>query len=403
MERLKVGAIGFGLRGKSVLENVLVPIYESGKIDITAICELSDEALLWGKNFLKEKINKEPLCFKDYRELLASGIDAVVVLCGWRDHVDIACEALNRGIAVGLEVGGAYSVRDCWRLVKTVEETGGKFMFLENCCYGKRELMLLNMVRRGAFGRTVHFTGGYHHDLRESLEKSAFSGRYRLKEYLKRNGDTYPSHALGPIMQMANINRGNRIVSLTSTASGAFGMEDYLERFEEHPLKSKKFAHGDMITTTLRCADGQTITLTLNTTLPSPYSRKLGVFGTKGCYNEDNDSVFINPDEPPFEPKREELWGNAEKYEEEYLHKYWKENKAFGSHGGMDGMVFTAFFDSVIKGTEPPIDVYDGALMMAITPLSEESVALGGTAVAVPDFTNGRFVTRPPLDPDKDI
>ncbi len=281
MERLKVGAIGFGLRGKSVLENVLVPIYESGKIEITAICELSDEALLWGKEFLKGKTNKEPHCFKDYRRLLDSGIDAVVILCGWRDHVDIACEALSRGIAVG--------------------------------------------------------------------------------------------------------------------------MEDYLEKFEEHPLKNKKFAHGDMITTTLRCADGQTITLTLNTTLPSPYSRKLGVFGTKGCYNEDNDSIFINPDKPSYEPKREELWGNAEKYEEEYLHEYWKGNKAFGSHGGMDGMVFTAFFDSVINGTEPPIDVYDGALMMAITPLSEESVALGGTAVAVPDFTNGRFATRPPLDPDNDI
>ena len=51
MERLKVGVIGLGLRGKSVLENVLVPICESGNIDITAICELSDEALLWGKNF----------------------------------------------------------------------------------------------------------------------------------------------------------------------------------------------------------------------------------------------------------------------------------------------------------------------------------------------------------------
>jgi hypothetical protein len=113
--------------------------------------------------------------------------------------------------------------------------------------------------------------------------------------------------------------------------------------------------------------------------------------------------VFINPDKPTFEPKREELWGNAEKYEEEYLHKCWKENKAFGSHGGMDGMVFTAFFDSVIKGTTPPIDVYDAAVMMAVTPLSEQSVALGGETVYMPDFTNGRWVTANPIDPDKDI
>ena len=58
MEKLRVGVIGFGLRGKTLLENVLVPICEGGKIEITSICELSDQALNWAKDFLKEKNKK---------------------------------------------------------------------------------------------------------------------------------------------------------------------------------------------------------------------------------------------------------------------------------------------------------------------------------------------------------
>jgi hypothetical protein len=69
----------------------------------------------------------------------------------------------------------------------------------------------------------------------------------------------------------------------------------------------------------------------------------------------------------------------------------------------MDYLVLSAFVEACQVGSKPPIDVYDTAAWMAVTCLSEQSVAMGGMPVPVPDFTNGRFVTRPPLDPNKDI
>ena len=62
----------------------------------------------------------------------------------------------------------------------------------------------------------------------------------------------------------------------------------------------------------------------------------------------------------------------------------------------MDWLVVRAFVESVKNGTQTPIDVYDTAAWLAIGPLSEMSLANGSTAVAVPDFTRGRWFHREP-------
>jgi ABC-2 type transport system permease protein len=49
-------------------------------------------------------------------------------------------------------------------------------------------------------------------------------------------------------------------------------------------------------------------------------------------------------------------------------------------------------FESIQKGVAFPIDVYDAAAWMAVTCLSEQSIALGSMPVAVPDFTAGRWM-----------
>ena len=47
-------------------------------------------------------------------------------------------------------------------------------------------------------------------------------------------------------------------------------------------------------------------------------------------------------------------------------------------HGGMDGIMFSRFIRSLTLGEPMDIDVYDGATWMAITALSEISIAQGG-------------------------
>ena len=397
-EKIRAGLIGFGSRGQNLLECVLVPMTEMDLV-IEAVCDEYEDRAVNAADYVKEKTGRRPFCTTDYHEITAmEGLDAVIIMSAWESHGPIALEAMRAGKYVATEVGGAYSVDDCWALVKTSEATGMPCMLLENCCYGRREMMVLNMARLGVLGDIVHCSGGYCHDLREEIAYGKENRHYRLRNYLRRNCENYPTHELGPIAQVLNINNGNRLVSLSSAASCARGMHDYIldKKGPEDELASAVFAQGDIVTTTIRCAGGQTIVLTLDTTLPRYYSRGFTVRGSKGFYMEDTDSVFIEGIHNQYHLGWKSQWGNAVEFEEKYDHPLWKayKDQVRGGHDGMDWLVFRGFLESVKNGTQPPIDVYDTATLMCISALSEESIQHGGTAVAIPDFTGGRWLER---------
>ena len=395
MENVRVGFIGLGNRGKSLLDVVLAQ-----KESVTAVCDLYADRAESAANKVEEKSGKRPAEYTDYKKLLADeSVDAVVISCAWEDHVMIAVDAMRAGKAVGLEVGGAYSVHQCWELVKTYEETKVPFMFLENCCFGRRELMALNMVELGLFGKIVHCSGGYHHDLREEIAFGRENRHYRLRNYLTRNCENYPTHELGPIAKVLKINNGNRMVSLTSTASKAEGLHDYALRKkpDDEFLCNAQVNQGDVVTTVIKCANGETIVLTLDTTLPRFYSRGFTVRGTRGMYEEATDSVFLDNGE---DSKYDWNWrankvGNAASYTDEYDHPIWKkyiEEGVQGGHDGMDYLEFKFFFDALRNGKPMPVDVYDAASWMVITALSEVSIANGSAPVEIPDFTEGKWL-----------
>lgn len=395
MENVRVGFIGLGNRGKSLLDVVLAQ-----NESVTAVCDLYADRAESAANKVEEKSGKRPAEYTDYKKLLADeSVDAVVISCAWEDHVMIAVDAMRAGKAVGLEVGGAYSVHQCWELVKTYEETKVPFMFLENCCFGRRELMALNMVELGLFGKIVHCSGGYHHDLREEIAFGRENRHYRLRNYLTRNCENYPTHELGPIAKVLKINNGNRMVSLTSTASKAEGLHDYALRKkpDDEFLCNAQVNQGDVVTTVIKCANGETIVLTLDTTLPRFYSRGFTVRGTRGMYEEATDSVFLDNGE---DSKYDWNWrankvGNAASYTDEYDHPIWKkyiEEGVQGGHDGMDYLEFKFFFDALRNGKPMPVDVYDAASWMVITALSEVSIANGSAPVEIPDFTEGKWL-----------
>jgi hypothetical protein len=260
-------------------------------------------------------------------------------------------------------------------------------------------MMVLNMIERGVLGDIVHCEGGYRHDLREEIAFGEANRHYRLEEYKRRNCENYPTHELGPLARVLNINRGNRMVKLCSVASRASGLNAYVTRADIAAKKDaptpQRFAQGDVVTTIITCAGGETMTLTLDTTLPRPYSRGFHVQGTKGLYNEDNHMIFLDGEHNEYEFRGRELWGNADGYLEKYEHPVWKAYLAEGVKGGHDGMDWlelSAFFNAVEGGLHAPIDVYDMASWMSVSCLSEASIASGGAPVAFPDFTNGRWI-----------
>ena len=397
-DRIKLGIIGLGGRGLGMLKNPIIPMREEG-IDVVAVCDLLSDRVDKSVNTLLESGAEKPFASTDYNEVLAlKELDAVYISASWEAHVEIAVAAMNAGKYVGLEVGGAYSLDDCYKLVHTYEETGTGFMFMENCCYGKRELMMLNMVRQGIFGEVVHCNGAYCHDLRNEVITGLENRHYRLRNYIYRNCENYPTHEIGPIAKILDINNGNRFLTLSSFASASKGMHSYAVKTkgEDHPLSKINFAQSDVVTTVIKCAGGQTVRITLETGLPRAYSRGFEVHGTNAVYLEDNDSLFIdgNEEHAKCEWNSKLIWGNAENYEEQYNHPLWKNGVAADVHGGIDHITLQAFLNAVKTNSHAPIDVYDAATYMAICVLSEESIAKGGAPVAFPDFTAGRWTER---------
>ncbi len=400
MEKVKIIFVGLGGRGYGLLKDVC----QMEDVEIVALCDLLPDRVERALKLVQEQKGNTPVTSADYKELFATvKADAVITPSAWQAHAPVCIDAMKAGMYAATEVGGATSIEQCWELVRTSRETGMPCMMLENCCYGEFELAVFNLVRKGFFGELVHAEGGYRHDLRAEVALGHERKHYRLDNYKRRNGDVYPTHALGPIAKTLDINRGNRMVSLVSIASKARGVNRWIldNRGEEFENAREPFALGDVVTTIITCANGETITLTHDTTLPRPYSRNYVIQGTKGIASEDaNFSISIEgltPQNDSWDPNE---WRPISEYYGEHAHPLWKAYREVGvksGHGGMDYLVLRAFIEAVRDKTDTPIDVYDTAAWMAITPLSEDSVACGGKPVAIPDFTEGRWLTPRPV------
>ncbi len=401
-EVVKLGIIGLGVR----TEVLLVSLFALRGVEVVAVCDLSEAALAKITGIFAAHGRPAPAAYRNYRDLLASdAVQAAMIPTSWNAHLPIAADAMKAGKYAAFEVGGASSTEELWQLVHASEQTGTPCMMLENCCYARNELMVLNMVRQGLFGELVHCEGGYEHDLREGDTLLVEKGVERALHNRYRNADLYPTHELGPIAKILGINRGNRFLSLTSTASKARGQSRQArERYGSGtPLGDMTFAKGDVVTTVIKCAGGETITLTHSVSLPRPYSRNGRVQGTRGLWLEDANAIHIEGlskteelIDPAGNPYSMHRWDAVESFYEKYDHPLWREYKdnTVGGHGGLDCLAIMAFLDAVRNRTATPIDVYDCAAWMSVTCLSEQSIALGSMPVAFPDFTNGRWIRR---------
>lgn len=396
--KVQMGLIGIGNRGKELLKTVFL---EHPDVEFAAVCDKYEDRCREAVAIIEGKGMKSPKMTTDYREVLRMPeIDAVIICTSWETHIEMCIEAMKAGKYAGIEVGGAYSIRECWKLVEVYEQTGVPVMFMENCVYGRDEMMVANMVQLGVLGEIVHCEGGYCHDMREEISFGRENRHYRLSNYIHRNTENYPTHELGPIARILHINRGNRMLTVSAMSSKAAGLKEYIKnkKPDDTKLANTEFNQGDVVNTMIRCYNGETILLTLDTTLPRYYSRGFTVQGTKGMYKEENGSLFLDNEEAAkdhFHWKKH--WGNIEKYREKYEHPLWKKYLLDGvkkGHDGMDYLVFCDFVSCVKERGPVPIDVYDAASWMCISVLAEQSIAMGGQPAAVPDFTNGKWMNR---------
>lgn len=411
--KARIGFIGVGLRGRNHLHNLL----SRNDVEIPAICDIDPDALQAARGMISAAGFRLPVEYTgspdEYlRMLQRKDLDGVIISTPWLWHTRMATAAMRAGVYAGVEVSAANTLEECWDLVNTYEETGIPVMIMENVCYRQDVMAVLNMVREGLFGELIHARCGYQHDLRkvkfndgkqpygggvEFGEKGFLEARWRTEHSLHRNGDLYPTHGAGPVATMFNINRGNRFLSLTSSATKSRGLHDYIVNHpqggEDHPNAALEWKLGDVVTTTITTTNGETIIVTHDTNLPRPYSLGFRVQGTRGLTEFDYHTrrIYIDGISPDDE------WEAMESYLEKYDHPLWKKYGviAEGSgHGGMDFFVDNAFVEIVKRKLEAPLDAYDAAAWSSITPLSEASIANGGAVQMVPDFTRGKWINR---------
>jgi hypothetical protein len=413
-DKLRVGMLGVGLRGQNHLDLLL----RRNDVDVVAICDIQDRMLTLAKGIITKSNKKMPEIYTGsdyaYRKLLErKDLDAIVISTPWEWHKPMILDTLDAGIKyIGTEVVLGITLQDHWDVVHAAEKHKAHVMMLENVCYRRDVMAVLNMVRQGLFGELIHLQGGYQHDLRdvkfndgvkaygggvEFGEKGWHEARWRTHHSVHRNGDLYPTHGIGPVANYIDINRGNRFMNLTSFSSKARGLHNHVvnKGGATHPNAKVNFKLGDVVTTNISCANGETILLQHDTNLPRPYSLGFRVQGTEGLWMDVNKSIYIEgKSAKAHQWEEQKAW--LDKYDHPLWVKYGSDAQGAG-HGGMDFFVIHSFVEAAKRKVPTHMDVYDAAAWSAITPLSEQSIELGNETVQFPDFTGGQWMYRKPV------
>lgn len=390
---VRVGYVGIGNMGSSHVNNLL----RIEGAEIAAVCDIRPQRTDWAKKKITESGFPEPKVYGkdeiDYVRMCENeDLDLVYNAAPWRYHTPISLAAMRNGKHAASEVNIALSIEDCWKLVETSEKTGMHCCMMENCCYDRTEMVLLNMISKGLFGELVHGECGYLHDLRSLLiSKTVYQGMWRWFQQTARNGNLYPTHGIGPMGWCMGINRGDAFDYMVSFSSNARGLHEYAVKHlgADHEMSKTKVACGDVNTVLIKTKLGKTIICKHDTHLPRPYSRDFLIQGTKGIARKyPSEKVHIEG------VSAGHGWEDFAKYAKEHEHPVWQQmrEKAKGAgHGGMDFIEDYRLIQALRKGIEPDIDVYDSVAWSAIIPLSEKSVALKGQPVKFPDFTRGMW------------
>jgi predicted dehydrogenase len=408
---VRLGIVGVGNRGTSLLEILLA----MNGVQIPAICDINQEHLTRAQSMVEKAGQKRPEGYgrdvEDYQRLMyRDDLDAVLIATYWEWHTPMAACAMRSGKYAAVEVPAALTVGECWELVNTHEETGVPCMMLENWSFRRDNLAVLRMIRAGLLGEIVHCHCAHSHNC---IDHWFFDPQGNMRwggEYLvKRNASQYTTHALGPVLSWMDIGCGDYFDKVVSFANRSRGINHYFAtKFGlNHPNAKRKYAQGDIVTSLVKTKKGNTIVINYDMQLPRPYDNRWEIQGTEGIYNEQRNAIYLHDRSPKYEE-----WESFDPYQEKYEHAWWKplqqksssasagkdeiEKQLALGHGGTDYLELKEFLEAVRNKTQTPVDVYDSVLMSVICPLSEKSIAEGGSTVDCPDFTRGKWQTSTP-------
>lgn len=405
LDKVKVAFVGVGKRGVSHVNQMAV----IDGAEIVGICDVYDDLAKRSADIVEKKTGKRPETFSGsetaYIDMMKKvKPDAVIICPSWEWHSKITCDVMKLGAHAFVEVPMAVSIKELWEIVDTSEKTQKHCMQMENCNYGREELLYLNMVRQGVIGDLLHGEAAYIHDLRSEMDEvERGTGSWRTYHYSKRNGNVYPTHGLGPVAQYMNLARkDDNFGRLVSFSSPAIGRKRHAQaKFPaDHKWNKLEFNCGDINNALIKTTMGRTILVQWDETSPRPYSRINLIQGTLGTLTGFPTRVAgLNLGDGNFHRWIE--GGELNAIYDKYDHPLWKRvgdlATKMGGHGGMDYLMLYRMIECLRKGEPMDQNVYEGAFWCAVSELTEKSVAQGGMPVVFPDFTRGDWKTTEPL------
>jgi hypothetical protein len=414
---VRIGFVGVGARGSCLLKILL----DLKDVEIRALCDLREDRVTRAQRWVTDAGQREPLGYvrgeTDFKRMCEqSDLDLVITATPWRWHVPVCLAAMEAGKHAATEVPAAVRLDECWQLVETSEKTSRHCMMLENYCYFRKTMTILNMVRRGVFGELLHLEGRSQENWpweNWHLFNSDGTMDWVAEHMAQRNGNLYPTHGFGPMAIWANINRGDRLDHLVSMSSKARSLQLHAEKSfgKDHPLAKQTYRQGDANVTLIRSANGVTFSLYFGGLSPQPWSPEHKVQGTLGgCigdmfdYGPDSDD-WIQAKVFERDKHTNSRWGSYWDYREEHDHPLWKalgaeanKQRAKDWSGAYDYLMLYQLTRAISTRTAPPMDVYDAATWSALSELTERSVANKSSVQEVPDFTKGKWKTNATTD-----
>jgi predicted dehydrogenase len=393
-EVVRIGIVGTGLRGRSVLNELLA-------IDgarITAICDVVQEKANRASRMITDKGQPAPAVVvkgeNGFEELVRrDDVDFVYTATPWEWHVPVMLASLAAGKHCGSECPIGTTLKDLWSLVDASEQSRRHCLHLENCTYGETEMLVNRLVHAGVFGEVLHTEAAYLHDLRSILFETRDEGLWRRAWHTRANANLYPTHGLGPVSWYLDIHAGDRYDYLVAMGGPHRGLELWREEKvdKSDPRWQEQYVTGDHNTSILKTVNGKTVMLQHDVSNPRPYTRHNRVQGTKGAFEDYPPRIYVEGQAGG------ERWTNVDEWKKTHTDPLWLrlgDRAKNAGHGGMDFIMAYRLVECLREGLVPDYDVYDAAAWSAPFPLTEMSIAGGSAPMKFPDFTRGEWSKR---------
>lgn len=381
-QKIRFAILGTGPRGLGLAQTYS----QHPDVEIVALCDIAEGLADEAAATLARENGQHACTFTSYEEMAKkSAYDAILIACDPDIQVQYAVEEMHRGIHVMTEVPAAYTVEQCYDLVRAVRATGAKYQLAEQTRYWHFISEWRKMAQAGDFGKILYAEGEYlHYEPCWDYFRHKKTGKHVWTNdpSYAQNFDYEPTwrsrcfadpiwylpHELSPLLSIT----GGRITRVSCMGSR---LGSYV---------TKGFAARD-----LECA----LMYNSNDTLFSLRAGFTSPFGKKrepSChwYQIKGTEQSVESPHTTLDYPRSIRYGEAWTERKEWTCANPDADEVFrtANHGGADYYPIHYFVDAIQRDVTPPMDVYLAVETAAPAILAAESARQGGVLLEVPDF-----------------